>query len=186
MSEDFDFSGEAPVVNTNALEMLPTMAATLREKLAAVTRAEDDLAEAQRDLAHFQMVVIPEAMQLAGVAEFSLKDGTKLFVKDDIKASITKDNAGYAYAWLRQNNHGAVIKTAYVVDLRALTDKQREELRKWINDEYEIVPEQTESVHPSTLKSLVKELLEGGTTLPPSISVFQFKKAELKEPKGRK
>jgi hypothetical protein len=51
---------------------------------------------------------------------------------------------------------------------------------------HEVIPESLESVHAATLKSLVKELLEKGTTLPPSISVFEFKKAELKEPKKAK
>lgn len=185
MSDDAqpDFSGvELPATRQDHLQMLQTMADTLREKLNAVADAQAELERLTADLNHFQLIVVPEAMELAGVADFGLIDGTRLQVKDDVKASISIENRPYAHDWLREHGHGAVIKEAMLVDLRALDERTRSQLRIAVED-FGGQPEAVESVHPSTLKSLVKELLEKGTTLPPSFSVFQFKKAELKEPK---
>jgi len=129
--------------------------------------------------------VLPEAMELAGVADYTLSDGTKLIVRDDVKASITIENRPFAHKWLRDNGHGGIIKESYVVDVRTLTEEQRQALYYQIQT-FDVTPEDVESIHAATLKALVKELLEKGATLPPSFSVFQFKKAELKEPKKAK
>lgn len=195
MTDGPDFSGvDTPAPQEDHLQMLVTMAQTLRELTNEVADAEQALKQAQERLNKFQLVALPEAMELAGVGEYMMAGpqaqalglaGVKLVVKDDVKASISEENRPYAHAWLREHGHGGVVKAGFKVDLRALDDDDREELRKAI-DAHGAVAEDVESVHPATLKSLVKELLEKGTTLPPSISVFQFKKAELKEPKGRK
>lgn len=180
-----DFSGvDSGPPREDHLQMLVSMADKLREKLNAVADAQAELDRLTADLNQFQLGVLPEAMELAGVADYTLSDGTRLLVRPDVKASISIENRPFAHEWLRTNGHGGVIKEAFMCDLRPLTPEQREKLRREIMS-FEITPESIESVHASTLKSLVKELLEEGTALPPSISVFQFKKAELKE-KARK
>jgi hypothetical protein len=182
---DFDFSGvDQGGPTEDHLQMLASMARNLREKLEAVADAQATLDQLTADLNRYQLGVLPEAMELAGVANYTLSDGTQLIVKPDLKASITIDNRQFAHEWLRNHGHGGVIKEAFMVDLRPLTEEQRGWLRKEIMA-FDVIPESIESIHASTLKSLVKELLEGGTALPPSINVFQFKKAELKE-KARK
>jgi hypothetical protein len=180
-----DFSGvDSGPPREDHLQMLVSMAAKLREKLNAVADAQAELDRLTADLNQFQLSTLPEAMELAGVANYELSDGTRLTVKPDVKASISIENRYYAHEWLRNHGHGGVIKEAFSIDLRPLTAEERETLRREIM-KFEVIPESIESIHASTLKSLVKELLEEGTALPPSISVFQFKKAELKE-KARK
>jgi hypothetical protein len=182
---DFDFSGvDQGGPTEDHLQMLASMARNLREKLEAVADAQATLDQLTADLNRYQLGVLPEAMELAGVANYTLSDGTQLIVKPDVKANISIENRAFAHEWLRAHGHGGVIKEAYNVDVRTLTEEQRTWLRSAIT-EFGVVPESIESIHASTLKSLVKELLEIGTALPPSISVFQFKKAELKE-KARK
>lgn len=180
-----DFSGvDSGPPREDHLQMLVSMADKLREKLNAVADAQAELDRLTADLNQFQLGVLPEAMELAGVANYTLSDGTQLIVRDDVKASISSDNRPYAHGWLREHGHGGIIKESFILDLRPLQPEQREKLRKEIL-QFEIIPENVEAIHPSTLKALVKELLEEGTALPPSINVFQFKKAELKE-KARK
>jgi hypothetical protein len=182
---DFDFSGvDTGPPREDHLQMLVTMAQTLREKINAVADAQAELDRLTVDLNQFQLGVLPEAMELAGVATYTLSDGTVLTVRPDVKANISIENRPFAHEWLRLHGHGGVIKEAFNVDVRTLTEEQRTWLRSAIT-EFGVIPESIESIHASTLKSLVKELLEEGTALPPSISVFQFKKAELKE-KARK
>lgn len=182
-----DFSGVETSGSTDALTMLPTMVATLREKLKAAARAQEMAEIAAADLAHFQMIVLPEAMELAGVAEYTLTDGAVLKVKPDLKASIPKEDLEKrerAFSWLRASGNGGIIKTFFDIDVRALTDKKRIALAAMLAKKG-LHADVKEDVHWQTLKSLVKELLEAGTELPPDISVYQFKKAELKEPKAK-
>jgi flavin-binding protein dodecin len=181
-----DFSGVAVTGNTDALNMLPTMVETLRNLQRAADQAAQRAEEAAAKLSHFQMIVLPEAMELAGVAEYKLTDGSTLKVKPDLKASIPKedlDKRERCFAWLQDNGHGSIIKTFFDVDVRALTPKQRASLAKMI-EKKGLHADVKQDVHWQTLKSLVKELLENGTELPPDFSIHQFKKAELKEPKG--
>ena len=195
MTDAPDFSGEqAPAASQDQLQMLLEMARTLRDKINAVEDAQAVLTRLSNDLTHFQQTVLPEAMELAGLGEYVMQGpqaeaygmaGVKLVVKDDIKASISEENKPEAHEWLRAHGHGGVVKASIIVDVRAMDEedltKLRGELRK-----FDVDTEDKEAVHPSTLKSLVNELLEAGTTLPPAISVFQYKKAELKEPKSMK
>jgi hypothetical protein len=182
-----DFSGvEAEPPREDHLQMLGSMAAKLREKINAVADAQAKLDLLTADLNRYQLGVLPEAMELAGVADYTLTDGTRLVMRPDVKASITIDNKPFAHDWLRETGNGGVIKESFVVDLRTLNSAQRTQLYHSIAATYEVLPESIESIHAATLKSLVKELLEKGIALPPSISVFQFKKAELKENKKAK
>jgi hypothetical protein len=180
-----DFTDAVEVPREDHLQMLVSMASKLREKINAVADAQATLDLLSADLNRYQLGVLPEAMQLAGVADYTLSDGTRLTVRPDVKASISIENRPYAHAWLKEHGHGGVVKESFLIDLRTLDPTQREMLKSAIMM-HEVIPESLESVHAATLKSLVKELLEKGTTLPPSISVFEFKKAELKEPKKAK
>jgi len=180
-----DFTDATAVPREDHLTMLKSMADKLRNKINLVADAQATLDLLTADLNRYQLNVLPEAMELAGVADYTLSDGTRLTVRPDIKASITIENRPFAHKWLRDNGHGGIIKEAYVVDVRTLTEEQREALYEKIKS-FDVEPEDVESIHAATLKSLVKEQLEKGATLPPSISVFQFKKAELKEPKKAK
>lgn len=182
--DDFDFSGVETNSSASSLDLLATMAATLRQYTAAAQRAAELSDISAHRLFIFQTVTLPEAMQAAGVTAFKLADGAELEVKPDLKTSIPKDHALEAYAWLRANEHGAAIKVDYIVDVRAATDKERAKIKAAVLKAAPgLFVEESQSVHSSTLKSLVKELLGEGKILPPCFSVYEFKKAALKEPK---
>lgn len=182
MSADFSQIKAQP-----GAQLAATVNALVDQLRAAQQRAEAAQAEyeaAAKEVDRLAMVEIPDTM--AGVESITLEDGSILKVKDDVKASITVDNRPEAHAWLRNAGHGSVIKEALLVDLRGLTPVARDVLEMVISDN-DITAEPVESVHPSTLKSLVKELLGEGTQLPPCFSIFEFKKAEVKQPtKGKK
>lgn len=179
-----DFSGVAVPPSVEALELLRTMANQLRELLTTAAEAQEAADVANAALSKYQMFTMPEAMEQAGLTEFKLDDGAKLAVKPDLKVGISEANRAAAHAWLRAHGHGSVIKTILEIDVRTLSEIKLEALEKKIVAAG-VDPEHKESVHNATLKSLVKEILEAGTTLPPAFSVHQFKKAELKEPKAK-
>lgn len=185
-----DFSAFAPTQETAPVNVLKVLAALAKRLLAAeeaMATATQALADRTAEYNKLALSDIPTTMEQAGLTEFTLEDGSKLAVKPDLKVSVTEENRGPAYAWLRKNGHGEVIKTDIKIDTRAMTPKKLQALVTQL-EKKNLEPVLVESVHYQTLKSLVKELLEKGAAdpkapkLPPEIGVFEFKKAALKVP----
>jgi hypothetical protein len=184
-----DFSGVATVTPANAASMLNDMAFELRKRMAIAEETAAYAKKAADDVLEYQMKILPEAMEQAGLTLFRTDDGFVVEVKPDLKCSIPKEDRvrrDQCFEWLRTAGHGGVIKELYEVDVRTLDEVTKQSLRFFLDDNLGVSYEQKQDVHPSTLKALIKELLEGGTNLPPSFSVHQFKRADLKAPKGTK
>lgn len=186
MTDAPDFSGETVEAAADVMGLLAELVARIRLKQVAVIQATAALDVVQAELDALLMRDVPAAMEQAGMTELTMKDGAVLKVKDDIKVNITEANAAAAYAWLRANGHGASIAEQMIIDMRALEEEDRDKLVDQLMQGFEIHPETKQSIHNATLKSLVKEMLEKGETPPSSIGLYQYKKAELKEPKVTK
>ena len=177
-----DFSGLA----STPADLTTTVQALVDRLREAVNRAAELEAEfnlAKAEATRLATVEIPDAM--GTLTEIRLADGSTLSVKDDLNASVSEANRPEAWTWLREHGHGGVIKQAFEIDARGMDDKVRTKFLAGLA-KLGLAPECSETVHASALKSLCKELLEKGIKLPPSFSIFQFKKATVKAPKGRK
>lgn len=180
-----DFSSEAatPVPDGNVLDHVGNLVARVRQLARDHALAEQNLQAIAADIERLLLITIPDAMDAAGLTDLTLKDGSTLAVKPDIKAGINKANEAAAFAFLREKGHGAVISSQLVVDMRSLEDPAEAAEVIAVLDAHELTHETKESIHWATLKSLVKDMLEKGEPLPASFSVHQFKKAVVKEPK---
>lgn len=181
-----DFSAEAapsPVASGDAvLSQIKLLATQYRRLAGEVEAAEQSLASLNRELNVLTMVTIPDAMASLNMTTVKLDNGVTVEVKPDVKVHVNAENQAAAYAWLTEQGHGTAIKTELVVDTRAMDQEERDKLLTELGDmEAEAVERQ--SLHPATLKSLVKEMLERGVQLPAAFSVFEYKKAAIKEPK---
>ena len=125
---------------------------------------------------------LPEAMDSAGSQLFQDKDsGKKVTVKDDIYASISKDNAPKAHAWLREHNHEDIIKNLITVPLNKGSDNVATEIVKTLHETFGVAAERTESVHASTLKAFCKEQLASGVEMPADLfGIFIRRVATIK------
>lgn len=154
--------------------------AALAEEIAILEQAAKDK---KKELQRVSEQDLPEAMDAIGMAEFTLIDGTKISVKTFYSASITAERKDDAFAWLEANGHGGIIKTDVSVafgrgDLEVA--KSFLEYARGFN-EAAINPELEQGVHWSTLRSFVKEQIEGGHPLPQeTFGVYVGRKAELK------
>lgn len=181
-----DFSGvETKAVDALAIfENITDLVNGVRRANVLVAERTRALEEAVADLNKLVLFDIPDAMELAGLTELKLKDGALLKVGDDLKVNISKANESDAFTWIRKEGHGMSIKESLVVDLRALEMDDRKKIVMAVN-KLGVTPELEASIHHSTLKALVKEMLEAGKQVTTAISVHQFKKATVKEPKER-
>lgn len=153
--------------SNNEVKEIAALAERQTNQQAHVDWMEEALKQAQADLRKTQEVDLPAAMQQAGVSEIKLSTGEKITIKDDVYASIPKDERGeLAYTWLRNNGFGDVIKNEVKVAFGRGEEEQAAALlaeckvNGWNNASF------AATVHSSTLKALIREQLAKGKDFP--------------------
>ncbi len=151
----------------------------------AVTKTISDLVEKQKYLAdrvaalqvelnaaqeQFKQVSekdLPEALLSAGVESITTKTGVKVTIKSNIYASISEANKERALSWLEEHGFGDVIKNQISLDFgRGEGDRFNDAAQALVEAGFTNEVNVKESVHPATLKALVKEQLEKGVEIP--------------------
>ena len=145
-----------------------------------VIELERALAEAKDNLRNTQEYLLPNAMAQVGMSEFKLTNGQKITIKDDVYASIKKDYVTEAVSWLDANGLGDVVKDKVDINFgRGESDQARGLLEYCRKLGYNA--SETLSVHPQTLKALVKEQMSHGVQFPEEFfSVAPVQKAIIK------
>jgi len=142
---------------------LADKAISIKEEMTALEEMLKKLGEQYRQITEKDL---PEAMDAVNHAEFKTKDGRKVTVKDDVQASISKDNRPAAHTWLREHNHEELIKNQITVPLGKGLDNVATEIISELKERYGIEASREESVHASTLKAFCREQLAAGVELP--------------------
>jgi hypothetical protein len=134
------------------------------------------LSELKAEYKHISEVKLPPIMDELGIQMIQLSDGSVIQRSSFVDAKIT--NPEVALAWLRANNHGAVIKSK--IDLALANDQQRRAAEQALRS-VGISPTFKDDVHHMTLKSLVKELIEQGSNFPKdAFGVYQGERVVFK------
>lgn len=152
--------------NNEVKEIAALAERQLREQ-EIVGTLELHLKQAQAALRQTQEIDLPNAMHQAGVSEIKLPSGEKITIKDDVYASMPKDERGdLALTWLRNNGFGDVIKNEVKVAFGRGEEEQARALlaeckiNGWNNASY------ASTVHAQTLKALIREQLAKGEDFP--------------------
>jgi hypothetical protein len=151
------------------------------ESIAAnIVELEEDLKQAKKDLAYYITKIIPDIFDELGLKTIVLSDGAKVTVDSGFVASIKKENQPIAYKWLRENNHGDLIKHELTVKLTAGEDEFANDIKEDLNLLGATYSDK-ESVHYQTLKSFVNEQMENGTKIPEDIfGIHPIRTAKIK------
>lgn len=143
-----------------------------------VESMEKELKAAQADLRRIETEDLPELMREIGMASVTLDDGSIIEVTDEVQCAITEGARNAAHEWLINNGFGGLIKTEVVVTFGRGERDEAEEFAQQVGDHH---PELVERVHPSTLKSFVKEQLEKGIAIPFDLfGIHPYSKAKFK------
>lgn len=147
------------------LQRAVQLAELLLELRKNVERLETLLSEAKSDLRRVEQEDLPDLMQELGLETFRLKSGETIEVKPEIDCSITEEKRAAAHSWLVDKGFGGMIKTEVVVTFgrgeHDVAENFAEEVTKQGKQ-----PSLVERVHPSTLKSFVKEQMAAGNPVP--------------------
>jgi hypothetical protein len=176
----FEMDKEAQTLSRDTLQLLLKLANDQLVAERQVDTLKALLKDAEAELKEIQTYRIPEVMAEAGIN--SVDTPTHLIrVTDELKVSISEKNKPHAHAWLRDNDHGDIIKNQVVIRIPAGRDEVADKVINYAA-ELSVDAERSESVHPGTLKAFCKEMQAQGEDLPEDLlGVFNFRKSKIKK-----
>ena len=147
---------------------------------SVLERARAKLKQMEADYRRLTEVDIPTACENSGIMGIQLPSGEKLVIQDNIRASIPKAKQEEAFAWLRENGYGDLIKNVVSVSFGMGEDELAEQAAETLAG-MDVTPEQKKSVHASTLKAWVKERMVECEEIPDELfGVYRGQRAVLK------
>lgn len=145
-----------------------------------ISDAEESIKKLKKDLAEYRDNKIPDLFDELGMSKFSLTDGTEVSVERGFVGNITAKTQKEAFAWLKKNKHGDIIKHDFTVKMKSGQDEQVKELREELGL-LGVTYAEKSSVHPQTLKAFVNEQMNQGTDIPQdAFNIFPIRKAKIK------
>lgn len=167
---DIDYSQyEADAAEAvNDTNILSRITQTVRDVQAAredVKLAEEHLKTAQQRVRTLEEYTLPELMREAGQEKLRTRDGYDVELTETLRASIPVANLAQALQWLIDHDQSAIIKR----DLRLQFGKNEDEKADralQVILESGFTPQDKQSVHPSTLAAVIRELMASGVDVP--------------------
>lgn len=154
------------VPSNNEVAEIAALAKLQIQRQIELEKAEIAVKEASENLRQVQEIDLPNAMLQAGVSEIRLPDGQRITLKEDVYASIPKDRMFEALTWLKEHNLADVIKNEIKVNFGKGEEVAAEALIRELNEHGWTNYDSKTTVHPSTLKALIREQLAKGVNIP--------------------
>tara|TARA_R100001509_G_scaffold121105_1_gene75208 strand:+ start:873 stop:1436 length:564 start_codon:yes stop_codon:yes gene_type:complete len=129
--------------------------------------------------------VIPSFFEKSGVSSITLTDGSKVSIKDRLRANITDENEDYCYDKLREFGLGDVIKNKVELIFGKGQDSDASNLMTELQDRG-LYPSNKLDVAWNTLDKVVNELIEKGSMSSADqekFGVWTFKKVKIERKK---
>lgn len=136
-----------------------------QELQAQINQLEEQNSKLKESLRKLQEEEMPELFSEAGVAGVILPNGVIVQVDSSIHCGIPADRKEEAFDWLRNNNHGDLIKNEFTVKFGRKEDNYVGEF-KHIAEKLGLKYDNKQKVEPMTLKAFVKEQMKSGNQLP--------------------
>lgn len=145
-----------------------------------ISEAEESIKKLKKELADYRDTKIPDIFDELGMSKFSLTDGTEVLVERGFVGNITAKTQKKAFAWLKKNKHGDIIKHDFTVKMKSGQEEQSKELREEL-ELLGVTYAEKSSIHPGTLKAFVNEQMDQGTDIPQdAFNIFPIRKAKIK------
>lgn len=183
----YDPSEEAakPPAATDALARLAVLAEQQEEAETQVEEIEEALRVAKYRLRDIAEVQIPEAMDEAGVEEFTTSSGLKISVAEKILGSLSEERSEAAFAWLAEHGYSELIKREFKIVFNKDEEQWAEAFAQELTErEHPLRHEIKRAIHPSTLQAWVKEQLREGVDIPlDTFGVYRSRKSKIERKK---
>ena len=147
------------------VENLSKFVIDLQNLESEIERDEKLLKEKKAQADKISGEVIPEIMEKMKLKTLKLVDGSAIEVKDVYSATIPVASRESAFAWLRDNDLGDLIKNEITVSFGRGEDNKASEYTS-LAESKGYQPSQKLKVEPMTLKALYRERAEAKQDLP--------------------
>ena len=179
---DLDLSAldEIPTGPTN--DQLSNISELTQKQIDAegvVDAASAELDRAKRNLQRINENLLPEAMREVGMEKFTLANGMQVEIKENIRASISEANRQPAHAWLRENNHDAIIRNTITIIFSPGEDHIRDKVADFL-EANNIVFDGRSTINNNTLRAWVGNQMREGNPVPESISFYEQRISKVK------
>ena len=131
----------------------------LLETQKQISTVEEELKKLKEVETILSEQTIPNLMQQAGVELVKLEGGISVEVKPFYSARIPASRSEDAFNWLRENGHGDLIKNQISLEFKMKQDNEAKSLVEELKQKGLPVMQKT-SVHPSSLRSFVREQIQ--------------------------
>jgi len=152
-------------IDTGASQEIAETCNKLLDVQKEVAALEDKLKKKKEEELKLSEQDIPNLMQKTGVSLLKLTDGSSVEIKPYYGARIPASRTEEAFDWLRENNHGDLIKNNVTLTFGRNQDNEAKSLVDDLRNKGHNV-KQAEKVEPMTLKAFVREQIEKGKDVP--------------------
>ena len=167
MESDTQERVENPLGNfdDSNLKGIAKLAYEIKDAENLVAELDTKLKNAKKHLLRLTDDELPTVLTEMGLSAFKLDDGSEVTIKKIYGASILADQKEEAHLWLRNNGFGDMVKNIVSVNFGMGEDHKAQVIKSRL-EQSGLSPEQSESVHSSTLRAWVKEQTEEGKEFP--------------------
>ena len=150
------------------------------DRKAIVDDLTERLKEAQYKLTEVEQDLLPSAMDSANQTSCEIQGGITIAIKEDITMSLKAGNKERAFAWLRANQKGDLIKNIVSVEFGKGQDEHAQYLATLLKSEgFEY--QQKDNANVASLKAVIRRDLEQGVDVPlQDFGAHQYRKAIVK------
>jgi uncharacterized small protein (DUF1192 family) len=175
MSQDdapgFDLSAEMAedashqMVSNDQLKSISALADRQVHLEQEVQQLEAQLKQKQEELRQVAERDLPTKMDEVGMKEFTLSDGRKVSIKEELKASIPKHRKNDAADWLLQYGLGSLVKEQVAVNFEAGEDDKVQTVVNQLREQG-FPATVAKDMNTNSVKSALKELRGQGVDVP--------------------
>ncbi len=162
-TDNYDDFLEAP--SQSGFNNLDKLIGLQRTHESKVERLEEELSTAKNQLKNIAEHELPTLMDQMGLKEFKTTKGFKIEIKKSLRVSISGARKEPAHQWLKDHEHGDIIKHFVVIPFMVNQVLEAKTLAEELEKRYGIVGNE-ENVSPQTLKALITRLLKAGVNIP--------------------
>jgi hypothetical protein len=177
------FGFEAP--SKDQLTNISAWASEALELKAQIEQVEAHLKGLNAELAELEEYKLPKAILEAGMLEFTMQNGGKITIQDVIQGGFPKDvvKREHLMNWVANEGGGENIKDHFEIHYTKGQYVYALALRKLLQ-ENNVIFDEFENIHTSTLYAFLKEKIREGT-MPPfdEFGLRYFKRAYIKSAK---
>ena len=153
------------MISDTELNQISTLAKRQHELELLLTKAEQHVELLKAQLREVREILLPAAMSEVHMSEFTLDSGEEIKVKSVYFASIPENKTEEAFRWLRDHNFGSIIKNQISLRLGKGQDQDATVVKDFLT-RAGLDFDQKVSVHPKTLQSFVRDMIETGREFP--------------------